>query len=121
VLSNVRCRYIEAENCVLINVTADRIIAKPHAIIYNLLDEVGTGVIEVEEKEVLVGVFDNDGKQTIIRSHMDIDGGKAWETKVAGNTLSFEEVYNSNAEACPTTLERVIVASHGIVWNSLKK
>lgn len=35
VLTNVRCRHIEAEGCVLINVTADSIIARPGSIIYN--------------------------------------------------------------------------------------
>ena len=89
VLSNVRCNYIEAENCVLINVTADRIIMKPWSIAYNVLDESkptsprntttateSIPLLNLNEKEVIVGVFDHDGKQNIIRSHMDTDGGK---------------------------------------------
>lgn len=91
-VSNVRCNYIEAENCVLINVTADRIVMKPWSIAYNVLDESkpssprdtstkSTGeaadhLVKLEEKQVIVGVFDNDGKQFIIRSHMDTDGGR---------------------------------------------
>ena len=39
VLCNVRCKYIDAEGCILINVTANSIIAKPGSIIYNILDE----------------------------------------------------------------------------------
>ena len=80
-LSNVRCKYIEAENCVLINVTADKIIAKPGSIIYNVLDDsnvpslVNEGVMQLEEKEVVVGVFNSDGEQLIVRSNVDIDGG----------------------------------------------
>jgi len=35
VLSNVRCKYIDAVDCVLINVTAERIVAAPGSIIYN--------------------------------------------------------------------------------------
>lgn len=40
-LSNVRCKYIEAEGCVLINVTAERIIARPGSIIYNYIHPSG--------------------------------------------------------------------------------
>lgn len=81
VLSNVRCKYIEAENCVLINVTAEKIIAKPNSIIYNVLDDASAtlvmdGTLQLNEKEVVVGVFDNDGKQFAVRSTTDIDGGK---------------------------------------------
>lgn len=131
VLSNVRCNYIEAENCVVINVTADRIVMKPYSIAYNVIDEgkIETGsepatpnsrrLLELNEKDVIVGVFDHDGNQSIIRSHMDTDGGKAWEKKVAGNPVSFEEVYNGNANACPTTLEEVISNSHKYVWKKL--
>ncbi len=81
-MSNVRCKYIEAENCVLINVTADRIVAKPYSIIYNVLDDaegsatlVVDGLLQLTDKEVVVGVFDNDGKQFVVRSTTDIDGG----------------------------------------------
>lgn len=122
VLSNVRCKYIEAENCVLINVTADRIIARPNSILYNVRvngEETVKNELRLEEKDVLVGVFDGDAKQSLIRSHMDTDGGKAWEIKVAGNTVTFEEVFNGNAEACPLTLERVISVSHEDAWKTL--
>lgn len=122
VLTNVRCNYIEAENCILVNVTADKVIAKPGSIIYNVLETpsiVNNGAVELEDKQVVVGVFDSDGNQFIVRSDTDTDGGKAWETKVAGNEVSFEEVYNGNMDACPKTLERVIISSHDDVWNNL--
>ncbi len=45
--------------------------------------------------------------------------GKAWETKVAGNSASFEEVYNGNADACPATLEKAIADSHNTVWSRI--
>jgi hypothetical protein len=52
VLSNVRCKYIEAEGCVLINVTAERIVAQPGSIIYNYIQPPGTvmlsGMVTVE-------------------------------------------------------------------------
>lgn len=130
-MSNVRCKYIEADHCVLINVTADRIVAPPHSIIYNLIakneDEdtdamspkSSCSVLILQPGEVHVGVFDANGVQMIMRSNMDIDGGKHWETQVAGNPLSFEGVYDYNAEACPKTLEKVIADSHHAAWRSL--
>lgn len=104
VLSNVRCRHIEAEGCVLINVTADRIVARPGSIIYNYVHHLEE-VLEVEEevaetpskrarrdsnssadkeekevraspKDVIVGVFGEDGRQTVINSNVDTDGGE---------------------------------------------
>lgn len=66
----------------LINVTAERIIAKPGSIIYNVLDDssesvVKQGVLQLEEKQVVVGVFNDSGNQFIMRSTTDIDGGKS--------------------------------------------
>jgi hypothetical protein len=150
VLSNVRCKYIEAEDCVLINVTAEKIFAKPGSIIYNVLDDsnlpslINEGSMQLNEKEVVVGVFNSDGEQLLIKSHTDIDGGmrfcmilfslsdeclivlilhvqigKAWEVQVAGNDLSFEEVHIRNAEACPITLEKAIADSHQTVWDRI--
>lgn len=130
-LSNVRCKYIEADHCVLINVTADRIIAPRHSIVYNLIAK-GDGeendpvtpkssgsYLILQPGEVHVGVFDADGRMTIMRSNMDIDGGKHWETQVAGNVMSFEEVHDYNADACPKSLEKVIADSHHAAWRSL--
>lgn len=126
VLSNVRCKYIEAEHCVLINVTAEKIVMKPYSIAYNLVDDkqsptiIQEGILLLEEKNVLVGVFDENGKQLVIRSHMDTDGGKAWEIKVHGNDMTFEEVNIGNADACPTTLEGIISAAHDNAWGTLQ-
>jgi hypothetical protein len=146
VLSNVRCKYIEADHCVLINVTAEKIIMKPYSIAYNVVDDkqsptiIPEGLLRLEEKDVVVGVFDATGKQLMIRSHMDTDGGnalsfslvislayelcillgKAWEIKVHGNEFTFEEVNIGNADACPTTLETIIGAAHDNAWNTLQ-
>eukprot|EP01039_Chlorochromonas_danica_P008779 gene8779-9681_t len=116
VISNVRCKYIEAEDCVLINVTAERIVAKKGSIAYNLVHE---GELQLGEKAVEVGVFDETGKQLVVKSTIDIDGGKAWETRVEGNEKSFEEIYDSNANACPLTLEKVIASAHDAAWQKM--
>lgn len=66
--------YVESEASVLINVTARKIVAAPGSVIYNVVDISPEG-LEVGPGEVLAGVFDADGNQTIIRSSLAIDGG----------------------------------------------
>lgn len=117
-LNNVRCRHIEAENAILINVTADSIIARNGSIVYNIVDDKSIG-LNLVEGEVRAGVFQADSSQIVIRSNVSIDGGKAWETKVESNDLSFEEVYNLNAEVCPSTLEKLIAEIHQSTWSKI--
>jgi len=74
--------------------------------------------LTVEAGDVLAGVSAPDGTQKIIRSHMDIDGGKHWETCVAGNSVSFEQLHESNSEICPTTIERTNSLAHRSAWES---
>lgn len=124
VLSNVRCKHIEADGCVLVNVTAERIIAKPGSIAYNCLDDknapaiIENGTLSIDSKDVVVGVFDSDGTQSIIRSHLQTDGGKVWDVKLPVNDKSFAEVYQGNTDACPATLQQVISASHDAAWDA---
>lgn len=84
VLSNVRCNHIEAENCVLINVTADHIYANGDSITYNYVappptDSLSTdaaGHVKAAKGDVTVGVFDEAGEQLIMASAIHHDGGK---------------------------------------------
>jgi hypothetical protein len=115
VLCNVRCRYIEADGCILINVTADSIIARPGCIVYNIVDESEYG-LDLSEGQVLSGVFADDGSQTIMRSATTIDGGKAWSEHLEWNPKTFEDVYKNNANADPIALERVIAGKHKQQW-----
>ena len=121
VLTSVRCNHIEADGCVLINVTADRIIAAPGSVVYNVVATGDDKTLVVGAGQVLAGVFSDDGSQSVLRSEMEIDGGKAWETVLAavGNTHSFEQVYKKNADTCPLTLERVITDSHLDAWDQI--
>jgi len=117
IVSNVHSKFIDAEGAILINVTAERIIAKPGSIVYNIIDSsVGGPGLVVEAGQVLAGVFSNDGTQHVVKSTISIDGGKAWEKIVEGNPFTFEQVYNSNSNADPTLLEQVAAASHGAAW-----
>eukprot|EP00607_Mallomonas_marina_P007923 CAMPEP_0182424908 /NCGR_PEP_ID=MMETSP1167-20130531/11177_1 /TAXON_ID=2988 /ORGANISM="Mallomonas Sp, Strain CCMP3275" /LENGTH=576 /DNA_ID=CAMNT_0024605079 /DNA_START=80 /DNA_END=1807 /DNA_ORIENTATION=- len=118
VLSNVRCNYIEAEGCIMVNVTADSIIARPGSIIYNIVDDTDFG-LELSEGQVLAGVFNDEGSQIIMRSSTKIDGGKAWEEKLEWNPKTFQDVYNMNTEADPLHLEKKISSAHSRLWRSL--
>ena len=122
-LSNVRCKYIEAENCVLINVTAERIIAKSGSIIYNYIHDGHESkdkvVLEAKEKDVIVGIFDEAGRQLVVRSHLDIDGGKVWDDTILGNQDSFAAIHSNNMQACPIALQQVIGDAHNTLWTAL--
>ena len=105
VLCNVRCNYIDADGCILINVTADSIIAKSGSVIYNIVDESSDG-LDVNNGQVLAGVFSSDGSQMLMKSTTNIDGGRAWERQLEWNPKTFEDVYNMNTDANPIDLER---------------
>ena len=115
VLCNVRCRYIEADSCILINATADSIIARPGCIVYNIIDESEYGM-DLSEGQVLAGVFTDDGSQLVMKSSNTIDGGKAWSQQLEWNPKTFEDVYKSNANADPITLEHVVNTRHKEQW-----
>ena len=66
--------HIEAEDSVLINVTASRIIAPRGCILYNVIDTSEEGIV-LTENEVRVGVFSEDKPPLIMRSSTTIDGG----------------------------------------------
>ena len=118
VLCNVKCNSIDAEGCILINVTADSIVAKPGCIIYNIVDESAYG-LDLSEGQVLAGVFTDDGSQLVMKSATSIDGGKAWEQKLEWNPRTFEDVYNMNTTADPINLEEQIKDKHSKHWATI--
>jgi hypothetical protein len=81
ILSNVRCKHIEAEDCVLINVTAERIIAPKGSVVYNVCEGSREGLVLVEGK-VLAGVFAADGSLMVMNSTTATDGGKNPEGRI---------------------------------------
>jgi hypothetical protein len=118
VLCNVRCKYLDVDGCILVNVTADRIYARPGCIIYNVIDESSDGLDLIHE-QVLAGVFTDDGNQLVMRSHTKIDGGKAWKQDLEWNPKTFEDIYNMNTNADPIKIERQSSSAHSDKWNSL--
>ena len=75
-LSNVNCNHIDAEGCVLINVTANKITARQGCIVYNIADGSDEG-LDIIAGKVLAGVFSKDGSHKQMNSSIDTDGGTA--------------------------------------------
>eukprot|EP00904_Undaria_pinnatifida_P006054 jgi/Undpi1/2579/HiC_scaffold_13.g05958.m1 len=118
-LTNVRCAHIEAEDCILVNVTAKRIVAPKGSIIYNIVDTSSTGV-GVGEGGVLVGVHAEDGSQQPVWSNTDtLDGGKVWKKACAGNPMTFESIYNSNHTTDVFAVESARTVAADKAWETL--
>jgi hypothetical protein len=85
---------ITATNCLLINVTAKKINATG-AFLYNVFDSSEEG-ITVGEGEVYTSVMHAGGQPVVVKSHIDTDGGAAWDAPVHGNAKSFAQLYQDN-------------------------
>jgi hypothetical protein len=116
IVNNVRCNKIDAEGAILVNVTADSIVARNGSIVYNTIES----TLDMGAGDVCVGVADASGTLTVMNSAMDIDGGKVWDEKVKGNAYSFGDIYKMNGSADPIALEDVIKRIHSETWNTLK-
>lgn len=86
--------------------------------IYNIVDDSSEG-LDVNNGQVLAGVFSPDGSQMLMKSTTNIDGGRAWERQLEWNPKTFEDVYKMNADANPIDLERSISAAHSSRWGAL--
>jgi hypothetical protein len=118
VVNNVRCTSIEADDCVLINVTCRSLKAKKGSIVYNVCVN---GDIDMAEEAVMTGVTTADSKnaQIIMNSAMSIDGGKAWNEVVEGNPYDYAGIYALNAEADPLALEKMNKTMHSDMWGTI--
>lgn len=96
VLSNVCSLSVDVESSLLMNVSARTIKAK-NCLIYNVADDSEEG-INLEDGTVLAGVFLPGGEKMIIRSKLDVDGGKFWKEVLECNLHSFEGVYLLNTD-----------------------
>ena len=72
VVCNVRCSSIQADQCVLMNVVARSIVARPGSIVYNIVTDKDVLLLD---NEVHVGVYDEAGKFIVLHSNMSTDGG----------------------------------------------
>ncbi|TMW56942.1 hypothetical protein Poli38472_002867 [Pythium oligandrum] len=110
VLSGVVAREVNAEGSILINVTAHSINA-PRCVLYNVTSEDAEG-LDLEEGTVLVGVLLPTGEKVVMRSNLEVCGGTAWKTILEENEHSFENIYDLNAHANVSQLEKLIQDEH---------
>lgn len=110
VLSGVYAREVNAEGSILINVTA-RSINAPRCVVYNVTSDEAEGLV-LNEGDVLVGVLLPNGEKVVMRSNLEVCGGDAWKTILEENEHSFEKIYELNAHANVSQLEKLIQDEH---------
>jgi len=98
ILASVQTAEINADGAIIVNCVAKKIKAGKGAILYNLIDDSPEG-IAAEPGEIMVSVTNEAGESMILKSRMDIDGGKAWKIKLEMNEMSFEDVHKKNKDA----------------------
>jgi hypothetical protein len=86
-------KEVHADGAIVVNCVAPKITAGKGCILYNLMSE---EPIVAEAGQVIVSVTQESGESFLLKSRMDIDGGKAWKNVVEGNAASFEEVHKNN-------------------------
>lgn len=104
VVVNCNIGHLEAENCILMNVTAPRVVVKG-GVIYNA-SEVDPKALELADGTVAVdiallkGATQGSGFDAVrIFSHTGTCGGKSWKKKVHSNAHTFEDIYLKNGAA----------------------
>uniref|UniRef100_A0A7S2XTE0 Uncharacterized protein n=1 Tax=Attheya septentrionalis TaxID=420275 RepID=A0A7S2XTE0_9STRA len=105
VLAGVKSPEVEADGAIIVNCTAKKIKAGKGAILYNLIDTSDEGIV-AEDGAVRVAVMEESGESMLLKSKMDIDGGKAWKIVVEENPMSFEAVHGKNKDSNVTVIEQ---------------
>jgi hypothetical protein len=95
ILAQVQAAEINADGAIIVNCAAKKITAGKGAILYNLIDDTDEGIVAAPG-QVMVATTNEAGVSTVLKSHLDIDGGKAWKIKLDDNALSFEDVHAQN-------------------------
>eukprot|EP00980_Cylindrotheca_fusiformis_P001096 scaffold305_cov110-Cylindrotheca_fusiformis.AAC.14 len=96
IVCQVTTKELNADGAVLVNCVAPKITAGKGCILYNIMSEED---IVAEDGQVMVAVTSESGESSILKSRVDIDGGKAWKSVVEGNELTFEQVWKNNKQA----------------------
>ncbi|KAL7581150.1 hypothetical protein ACA910_005943 [Epithemia clementina (nom. ined.)] len=98
-VAGVRALEVTLDGAIVVNCAAKKISAGPGAILYNIVDESEEGIVAAAG-EVMVAVSEEDGSSLVLKSRMDVDGGKAWKEVLEGmNTVSFEDIHKKNQMA----------------------
>lgn len=93
------------DRAIVVNCAAKKIVAGAGAVLYNLVSDAEEGIV-AGDGEVVVSVTDVVGSSTVLKSRIDVCGGKAWKQVLDGNSMSFEEVHLQNRNADVSTIEK---------------
>lgn len=96
IVCQVSTKELNADGAVLVNCVAPKITAGKGCILYNIMSE---EEVTAEDGQVMVAVTSESGESFVLKSRVDIDGGKAWKNVVEGNESSFEQVWKNNKQA----------------------
>mmetsp|Transcript_5876 Transcript_5876/g.8062 ORF Transcript_5876/g.8062 Transcript_5876/m.8062 type:complete len:549 (+) Transcript_5876:78-1724(+) len=124
VLAGVTTPQISAEGCLLVDVVAKSVTAAPGSLAYNVILEDQDLVLG--EGDIVAGVLTTDGKQILMKSNNQTDGGKAWKIKLEMNEYSFEEIYKMNGNIDVNEIEvtrstKVIEAKNRVINTNGKR
>ena len=76
--------------------------------------------ITAEDGQVMVAVTsDTTGDSFVLKSRVDIDGGKAWKKVVEENELTFEQVWKNNKQADITKIDKERSEKYKSLANSM--
>merc|ERR1712070_1010988 len=79
------------------------------------------GGIVVADNEVLVGIFDDEGRQRLMRSTFNHDGGKFWKQPLFDKQPSFEDIYIENQSADINSIEKIALKKHRALAKDIAK
>ena len=96
VMAGVTAKEIKSDGAIIINCVAPKITAGKGAILYNLISD---KEIVAEDGDIFVEVTEESGDSMVLKSKMDICGGKAWKQKLDMNEVTFEDVHKKNKQA----------------------
>lgn len=96
-ICQVTTQDLNADGAIVVNCVAPKITAGKGCILYNLMSDTD---IVASDGQVMVAVnTEASDSSLVLKSRMDIDGGKAWKKVVEGNDMSFEQVHKNNKQA----------------------
>ena len=95
VASHLTCGTVDANGCLLINVTA-RSVKATNCVVYNVVDDSEEGLV-LPDGAVVTNVFMPGGAPKLVQtSSTTTDGGKVFKVKMSQNPRSFADVYKMN-------------------------
>jgi len=117
VLVNVTAPEVEVEAAILMSVTSAGPVRGKRGVLYNVVHE---GSEPLSADAVRADVFQPGGKQIVVSSSIETDGGKAWKVTLPENAFSFEEVYKQNQKLDVSECQALGAAAHKRVAQALE-